>query len=124
MSIRLVHHLNVVTQKLEETRRFYVDVLGLREGWRPPFSSIGYWFYVDDVPIVHIQQADGAVTSSHVSALNHVAFEVDELDELLARLSDHGIAYQELPIAGTPIRQAFFDDPNGVRLEFTYAPAG
>ena len=30
MSIRLVHHLNVVTERLEETRRFYVDVLGLR----------------------------------------------------------------------------------------------
>ena len=122
MSIRQVHHLNIVTEKLEETRRFYVDALGLTEGWRPPFRSVGYWFYVGEAPVVHIQQAEGAVTSSHVSALNHVAFEVDDLDSLLARLSAHGVVYEELPIAGTPIRQAFFDDPNGVRLEFTYAP--
>ena len=124
MSIGLVHHLNIVTEKLEETRRFYVDALGLREGWRPPFSSVGYWFYAGEVPIVHIQQAEGPVTSSHVSALNHVAFEVDDLDSLLTRLSSHGVAYEERPIRGTPIRQAFFDDPNGVRLELSYTPAG
>jgi catechol 2,3-dioxygenase-like lactoylglutathione lyase family enzyme len=122
MSIRLVHHLNVATQKLEETRQFYVQVLGLREGWRPPFSFAGYWFYAGDVPIVHIQQAKGPVTSSQVSALNHVAFQVDDLDGLLARLTAHGVDYKEFPVPGSPIRQAFFEDPNGVRLEFNYTP--
>lgn len=122
MSIRLVDHVNIVTEKLQETREFYVRVLGLTEGPRPPFTVEGYWFYAGDRAVVHIQQAVRPVGSSHVSALNHAAFDVDDMDALLRSLDAHGVTYREVTIQGptptTQIRQAFFDDPNGVRLEF------
>lgn len=118
MSIRLVDHINVATQKLEETRRFYVDVLGLTEGWRPPFSFEGYWFYAGERAVVHVQQAPAPVAPSQGSALNHGAFQVDDMDALLRRLDKHGVSYRAGVVVGTTIRQAFFEDPNGVRLEF------
>jgi catechol 2,3-dioxygenase-like lactoylglutathione lyase family enzyme len=33
------HPNNVLTDNLEATRRFYIDVLGLAEGSRPAFNS-------------------------------------------------------------------------------------
>lgn len=118
MTIRLVHHLNIATTQLEATRDFYVDVLGLTEGARPPFSSKGYWLYAGDVPVVHMQVSPIPVTGTAASALNHAAFLVEDMDLLLARLDAHGVPYRLTKVPGTEIRQAFFLDPNGVQLEF------
>jgi len=117
MTILAVHHINIATTRLEETRAFYVDVLGLVEGDRPPFPSAGYWLYADGVPVVHMQQSPTPVGGSDVSALNHAAFAVADFDALLARLNRAGVAHQVFTVPGTTIRQAFFHDPNGARLE-------
>jgi catechol 2,3-dioxygenase-like lactoylglutathione lyase family enzyme len=123
MSIRLVDHINIATPKLKETRDFFVEVLGLREGWRPPFEFEGYWLYAGERPVVHMQVANGPVGPSSASALNHFAFDVDDLDTLLARLDAHGVPYRAVDVPATRTRQAFLQDPNGVRLELNYRPA-
>jgi hypothetical protein len=38
MSVGVLDHYNVSTRKLGETVRFYEDVLGLKNGPRPPFD--------------------------------------------------------------------------------------
>jgi len=123
MTIRLVHHINIATTQLEATRDFYVDVLGLMEGARPPFRSEGYWLYAGDVPVVHMQVSPIPVTGTAESALNHAAFLVDDFDALLGRLDRHGVPYRLTVVPGTTIRQAFFLDPNGVQLELNAAVA-
>ena len=120
--IRGVDHINIATRKLAETRAFYVDALGLHEGPRPPFASPGYWLYAGDRPVVHMQEAAGPVLASDASALNHAAFLVDDMDAALARLGQQGVPYELTTIPGTMARQAFFRDPNGVRLELNGAP--
>lgn len=122
MSIRGVDHINIATEILEETRSFYVDILGLEQGWRPDFTFQGYWLYAEGRPIVHLQQSPKPVESSTVSALNHFAFAVTELDQILAALDERGIAYTAIDVPGTNIRQAFLMDPNGVRVELNYRP--
>lgn len=118
MPIVAVHHINVATTRLEETRAFFVDVLGLVEGPRPAFASAGYWLYAQGVPVVHMQQAPSPVGPSSLSALNHAAFQVTDFDAAVAGLAKHGVAYDLATVPGTALRQAFFLDPNGVRLEF------
>ena len=122
MSIRHVDHINIATRKLEETRAFFVDVLGLKEGYRPPFDFPGYWLYAGDAAVVHMQLASQDVGPSDASALNHFAFDVDDLDSLLARLDGHGVPYRAVGVPGTEIRQAFLHDPNGVRVELNFKP--
>lgn len=119
MTIRAVDHINIATTRLEESRAFYVEVLGLTEGARPPFAVAGHWLYAGDRPVVHMQQAPSAVGPSHLSALNHAAFRVADLDALLARLKVHGVAYEVFNVPGGEVRQAFCQDPNGVRLELS-----
>ena len=123
MTIRIVDHVNIATERLEETRAFYVDALGLVEGWRPDFGFAGYWLYAGDRPVVHMQGANGPVGPSRASALNHFAFDVEDLDLILARLDRMGVAYQARDIPDNAGRQAFLDDPNGVRVELNFRSA-
>jgi catechol 2,3-dioxygenase-like lactoylglutathione lyase family enzyme len=123
MTIQAVDHINIATQDLEGTRAFFVDVLGLAEGPRPPFDFPGYWLYAGERPVVHMQLAPDAVSPSKLSALNHFAFAVSDLDELIARMEAHSIRYRVVTVPGTAFRQAFLDDPNGVRVELNEAAA-
>ncbi len=54
MSSYHLNHINIRATSLEETRDFYAGVLGLEEGFRPPFPNPGYWMYAGDMPIIHI----------------------------------------------------------------------
>lgn len=123
MTIRGIDHINIATTKLEETRAFYVDVLGLTVGERPDFDFPGYWLYAGGFPIVHMQLSPREVGSSTLSGLNHAAFQVADFDALIARLEAAGVRYTKVLVPGTQIRQAFFMDPNGVRLELNEARA-
>ncbi len=45
MSVGVLDHYNVSTRKLPETIRFYEEVLGFKNGPRPPFNFPGAWLY-------------------------------------------------------------------------------
>lgn len=120
MPIEVIDHVNIVTDRLDETRRFYVDVLDLEEGDRPPFSVEGHWLYANGRPIVHLQVGD-ATSASAENALNHFAFRVTGFDDLLERLSLLDVPFAVSPIPGRRQRQAFLADPNGVRIELNEA---
>lgn len=122
MGIRRVDHVNIVTADLEATRAFFVDNLGLTVGPRPPFEIPGYWLYAGESAVVHLQVALKTVGSSVDSALNHFAFDVDDLDAILERLRANGVAFREARVPGSAVRQAFLFDPNGVRVELNFCP--
>ena len=48
MPIRKLAHFSIRTSRLEESKRFYVDILGLRVGYRPPLDFPGVWLYQGD----------------------------------------------------------------------------
>ena len=52
--IKRPDHFTIVTDQLEATRAFYVDLLGMREGPRPAFPVPGLWLYVHDQPVLHV----------------------------------------------------------------------
>jgi catechol-2,3-dioxygenase len=102
-------------------RDFYVDVVGLHEGWRPPFNFPGHWLYAGDAAVLHLvetpqQQADAAPPS----VLDHVAFTCTGIDEFESRLQARGIGYRKSGVPGAAIQQLFLKDPagNGVELNF------
>jgi catechol 2,3-dioxygenase-like lactoylglutathione lyase family enzyme len=117
MSIRSLDHVNIATERLAETRAFFVEVLGLVEGYRPNFDFAGHWLYSGERAVVHLVQSATPVTPSEGGALNHFAFDVGELDAVLAKLDARGLRYR---LTGTPdgrSRQAFLKDPNGAVVE-------
>ncbi len=119
MAIRDLDHINIRTDRLEETRAFFVDILGLTEGWRPSVSSPGYWLYAGERACVHLSTL-GESPKAPRSALDHFAFRVDDIDATAANLTAHGVEYRTFELPGGSIRQIVCQDPNGVSVELNW----
>ena len=120
MSVRRVDHINIGTHRLDDTRAFFRDALGLEEGWRPNFPFGGAWLYAGDTAVVHLVDLDSPKRPSSEAALDHFAFAIDDYEEAVRRLETAGVTFRAVDIEGTPIRQIFLRDPNGVNIELNY----
>lgn len=124
MVLRRLDHLLVLTDHLEQTRRFYCDVLGFEDGERPPFPFLGLWLYLGGVPCVHVAErasyeANAARMGLQVDAAptEHVAFAAEGYEALVARLAAAGVEATANVVPGAGLRQLFVTDPNGLRIE-------
>jgi catechol 2,3-dioxygenase-like lactoylglutathione lyase family enzyme len=106
---------------LERMRDFYVDVLGLQVGYRPPFGSFGYWLYAGDTPVLHLSESTQSVgVPTAQSSFDHAAFRCSGLEAFTRRLDEYGIGYRRALIPELDWVQLFLCDPvgNGVELNF------
>jgi catechol 2,3-dioxygenase-like lactoylglutathione lyase family enzyme len=125
MRITGIDHINIAApmETLERCVRFYVDVLGLSEGHRPPFRSRGFWLYAGDAPIIHLtEKATSAAAST--GAFNHVALACEDFESMEERLRAHGIAFTVNRVPQTSQVQIFVTDPAGVDLELNFGSRG
>lgn len=120
MAVLTLDHVNIATDKLAETLAFFVDVLGLTEGPRPPFSFPGHWLYAGGKDMVHLVGSGDAKQTPRDVALSHFALRIDDYEGAVARLEEHGLAYRAIGVPGRPTMQIFFQDPNGVTIELNY----
>ncbi len=121
MILTRLDHYTIAAADLAATRDFYVGVLGLVEGERPPFSFPGHWLYCGDHPVVHLvggERAQGAGTGG--GAVDHVAFAGRDIEAMRERLRGIGMDYQERTVPGIGQRQIFLHDPNGIRIELNF----
>jgi catechol 2,3-dioxygenase-like lactoylglutathione lyase family enzyme len=120
MAVLGVDHINIGTHKLEETRAFFREAIGLAEGYRPDFPFDGAWLYAGDTAVVHLVDLAEAKLPSSQAALDHFALRIDDYDAAIARLDTTGVRYRAVDIPDTPIRQINVRDPNGVNIELNY----
>ncbi len=112
-----INHVNIVTAKLDETRDFFVNVLGLTEGDRPDVGFPGYWLYAGDKAVMHLQSRDFSPEGRGPSGpLDHAAFDVSDLAAAKDRLNAAGVPFFEA-VVRPGWAQLFLKDPNGVRIE-------
>lgn len=121
--IRALDHINIRTPDLAGTKAFFIDVLGLADGWRPAFPFPGAWLYVGDNAVVHIVQVREAAAASEGSALDHFAFDIVDYEEALIRVRATGLSFSETTVAGTSVKQIFVRDSNGVSIELNWKGA-
>jgi catechol 2,3-dioxygenase-like lactoylglutathione lyase family enzyme len=123
MTIRGIDHFNITAAEsvIDLCRAFYRDVLGLSEGRRPTFQSVGYWLYAGDRPVVHLSVTTSPRATPPPAPLDHIAFECADLDAFLARLKEHGVAYELDRVPDSGEAQIFLRDPAGVGLELNFA---
>src|SRR5262245_4354959 len=123
MPVEGVDHYTILTEDMQATRRFYCDLLGLSEGWRPAFDFPGAWLYAGGQPIVHVV-AGRPIPGKTTGAVDHVAFRASgDPVELGRRLQGDGIRNEIRTVVGTGVRQVFCLDPNGVRVELNFPAA-
>jgi catechol 2,3-dioxygenase-like lactoylglutathione lyase family enzyme len=120
MPIDAFQHINIRSADVEAAREFYVRILGLRVGDRPPFASTGYWLYLGDDPLVHLVQRPAGETGSGSGAMDHLAFRGVDLDSTRRMLTAAAIPFREAVIPRDGNRQIFIHDPDGVQIELNF----
>jgi catechol 2,3-dioxygenase-like lactoylglutathione lyase family enzyme len=113
-------HINIRTADLAGTKAFLMDVLGLAEGWRPPFPFPGAWLYAGDKDVVHLVEVAEKGADSAGSSLDHFAFDISDYDDALARVEKTGFKFRTTATPGTTVKQIFVRDPNGVTIELNW----
>ena len=122
MAIGLVDHFNIVISpsQVEDTLRFYKDVLGLKEGFRPDFGRPGWWLYADEHPVLHISLKEIPPTRGSTGSFDHIALNATGWAEMKAKLERLGIPFEEQRVDDNTVLQIFFRDTNGLRIELDY----
>ena len=125
MSVGMLDHFNIRTRRLEDTVKFYEDVLGLKNGDRPNFSFPGAWMYSEGRPVVHL--VDISPTSEpqkpDSGVVHHVAFVSRDFNGMKQRLTAKGMTFDTRQVPGGELWQIFVNDPNGVMIELNYEAA-
>jgi len=125
MSVGTLDHFNIRTRKLDDTVRFYEDVMGLEKGPRPNFAFPGAWMYSEGKAVVHIvdiSKTDEAQKPDS-GVVHHVAFASRGFDGMKQRLESKKMPYDARQVPGGDLWQIFVDDPNGVLIELNYEAA-
>lgn len=124
MTIKGIHHIAVLTDNYERSKRFYTEILGfevIRETYRAERES-----YKLDLAIAGKYQIelfsfpDFRERSSYPEAkgLRHLAFVVEDVEAAAVELRASGVPTEAVRIDElTNKKFVFFTDPNGQPLE-------
>jgi catechol 2,3-dioxygenase-like lactoylglutathione lyase family enzyme len=120
MSIQEMNHFTVLARDLDATKAFYIGLLGLADGPRPPFDFPGAWLYIGDQAVLHLI-AGRPLPDPPAGVLDHMAFSASDLGGTVARLEEHKIDYVLRRQAGYGPWQLFCHDPNGAKVELDFS---
>jgi lactoylglutathione lyase len=116
MMIRQLDHVALHVADVEVSRRFYSEVLLLKELQRPAFDFPGAWFRVGTHHELHlIGDRTEPVHSGYRGT--HVALAVDELDSWERHLDAIGATRLDRKIRPDGLLQTFLMDPDGHWIE-------
>lgn len=112
MQVTGVHHVSLNVTDLDQSLRFWVDVVGLEPLPRPDFDFGGAWLAAGAQQL-HLL----AIGRVPPDGGQHFAVGVDDLDAAIAELRSAGVRVSDPSALPTGARQAFCHDPDGNRLE-------
>ena len=122
--INAIDHYNLRSdaKMIDTLKDFYINVVGLKLGHRPPFKSKGYWLYAKEKDVLHLSSSKDNVKNliNVNSTLDHVSFSASDKKSFTEILEKNNITFKERYIPEINIEQLFFKDPagNGIELIF------
>jgi catechol 2,3-dioxygenase-like lactoylglutathione lyase family enzyme len=112
LQVTQIDHVSVIITDVERGRRFYRDVLGLREIPKPrTFDFVVVWFDLGNQQL-HLLHKDRADTISP----RHFALRVKDAGAARAYFADRGVPVEETTLIPSADR-FFIRDPDGNRIE-------
>jgi catechol 2,3-dioxygenase-like lactoylglutathione lyase family enzyme len=133
MPLGPLQHFTIEPSDLERTKSFYVDVLGLEVGERPPLDFPGYWLYSGGTATVHLmgtrKPREGIVVRGtekkyqDTGRLDHIAFAATDVESVRDRLKAGNVSFREQIVPRTGDTQIFLYDPDGVGVELNFPKA-
>lgn len=118
-----VNHIAIIVSDLERSRNFYVDKLGLKIVHRldrpERKSSI---LYLDAgnliIELFSFPSPPKRLSYPEACGLRHIAFDVENFDDIVLRLSRAGIETENVRTdQRSGKKMTFFSDPDGLPIE-------
>ncbi len=118
-----IHHVAVIASDYARSRHFYAEVLGLpviREVFR---EARGSWkcdlaLGTAQIELFSFPAPPPRPSRPESCGLRHLAFVVERLEPVIARLESSGVAVEAIRVdLFTGRRFTFFPDPDGLPLE-------
>lgn len=123
--INKVHHIAIICSDYQKSKQFYTEVLGLdiiREVYRENRQSYKLDLELKGTFIIELfsfPDPPQRVSTPEAAGLRHLAFEVDNLEAILAHLEKFKIESEPIRIDEfTEKRFTFIADPDNLPIEF------
>lgn len=130
MIVERLDHVNIITDRLDETARFYAELLDLEErnGPGPARPDQVRWMHDHTgQAILHLNSVDcprafdrAVAPGAETGAIHHVALRCGDFDAVKARLDARGADYRINDLSAFGLKQIFTADPNNVLLELNF----
>lgn len=120
-----VHHIAIICSDYTVSKRFYTEVLGmkiLREEYREARDSWKLDLELNSTYVIELfsfPDPPKRPSWPEAAGLRHLAFEVDDIDQIIRHLKDHRIEAEPVRLDHvTQKRFTFISDPDGLPIEF------
>ena len=124
--MRGIRHVALLCNDMTTMERFYCDVLGYREEWRPSAAELYLTRGADNLALHANPNASADATTARESRLDHIGFLLsrpDEVDLWAAYFAEKGVKLDTSPRTHRDGARSFYlRDPEGNRLQFLYHP--
>ena len=123
MKLDKIHHVAIIASNYEKSKEFYVNKLGfeiLRENYREARKDYKLDLRLGDceIELFGVTSAPKRPNYPEACGLRHLAFKVDNIEEVIEELNAKGIETEPIRIDEFTNRKAtFFKDPDGLPLE-------
>ena len=124
LNLSTVHHIAIICQDYDASKRFYTDVLGLsilgeyyraeRQSYKLDLALNGQYI----IELFSFPNPPQRPSRPEALGLRHLAFAVADLDAAVAHLNQQGVVTESIRVDETTGRRfTFFADPDGLPLE-------
>ena len=114
-------HAGITVSNLAQARRFYSDLLGLKEIPRPDLGFPGIWYSIGACQLHLMVPPEGRPAGEpegpFAGRVRHLALGIEGWEALTARLKAEGVPLRESLPAPGGARRVFVKDPDGNALE-------
>ena len=124
MEIRGIHHIAILTDRYEESKQFYTNILGfeiLNETYRKERDSYKLDLAINgtySIELFSFPEYKERNSFPESKGLRHLAFAVDDVEQWIAFLRSKNVDVQDIRIDEITDRKfTFFYDPNQQPLE-------
>ena len=126
MKLNNVHHVALICSDYAKSKKFYTEILGMkvlreiyrkeRDSWKCDLEIAGVY----QIELFSFPNPPKRLSRPEACGLRHIAFEVDNLDEVVAELHNKGVAVETIRKDETRgnKRFTFISDPDGLPIEF------
>lgn len=124
MKIKKIHHVAILTDRYEESKRFYTDLLGftiINETYREQRDSYKLDLAINGqycIELFSFPEYKERNNFPESKGLRHLAFAVDDVEKWIDFLRSKNVNVQDVRIDEITLKKfTFFYDPNGQPLE-------